>query len=201
MTDDGPVLAIPTGRTLASSGAFVLRSPRPADAERMFVSVTDPDTQQFAIPAFVSSPSSPNVMGRAIAASLASQADGEPAMFVVAADTEPDHLLGTVSWRHAGDPRAAVAALGYDTHPDSRGRGVAVAGVQMLTRLLIGAGFARVEVSHSEENPASCRVADRAGFAREGRRRGFLPFRDLSAGGVRRHDMCEHGILASEVEP
>ena len=200
MTDDAPVLAIPSGPTLASSAGFVLRSPQPADAVRMFASVVDPDTQRFAIPAFVSVPASPSALERAIAASLAAQADGEPAMFIVAVESEPDRLLGTVSWRHAGDPRAAVAALGYDTHPDSRGRGVALAGVQMLTRLLVGTGFARVEISHTEENLASCRVADRAGFTREGRRRGSLPFRDPSAGGVRRHDMCEHGILASEVE-
>ncbi len=56
--------------------------------------------------------------------------------------------------------------------------------------------MARVQLDHSVENPASCAVAEAAGFAQEGVRRGFLPLRDPDAPfGVRRHDVCLHGYL------
>ena len=41
--------------------------------------------------------------------------------------------------------------------------------------------MARVQLDHSVENIASCRVALAAGFEIEGVRRGFLPLRDPTA--------------------
>ena len=64
-----------------------------------------------------------------------------------------------------------------------------------LTRWLMapeGRGLERVQLDHSTENPASCRVALAAGFEREGVRRGYLPLREPD-GTVRRHDVCLHG--------
>ena len=55
-----------------------------------------------------------------------------------------------------------------------------------------GRGLERVQLDHSTENPASCRVALAAGFEREGVRRGYLPLREAD-GTVRRHDVCLHG--------
>ena len=66
-----------------------------------------------------------------------------------------------------------------------------------LTRWLMapdGRGLDRVQLDHSTENPASCRVALAAGFEREGIRRGYLPLRDPD-GTVRRHDVCLHGTI------
>jgi ribosomal-protein-alanine N-acetyltransferase len=58
------------------------------------------------------------------------------------------------------------------------------------------AGFHRIAVEHSTANPASCRVAAKAGFHEEGIRRGAA----LHANGW--HDMHVHALLAdSEVPP
>ena len=57
----------------------------------------------------------------------------------------------------------------------------------------------RVQLDHSVENVASCRVALAAGLEIEGVRRGFLPLRDPAApDGVRRHDVCLHGVVAPD---
>jgi RimJ/RimL family protein N-acetyltransferase len=59
--------------------------------------------------------------------------------------------------------------------------------------------MARVQLDHSVENVASCRVALAAGFEREGMRRAYLPLRDPeSPTGVRRHDVCLHGYVAGD---
>ena len=52
-----------------------------------------------------------------------------------------------------------------------------------LTADPTGPHVARVQLDHSVENPASCRTALRAGFAREGVRAAFLPLRDPDAPG------------------
>ena len=99
-----------------------------------------------------------------------------------------------------------VADVGYGVHPDSRGQGIATRALRTLTRWLTidadGPRLARVQLDHSIENPASCRVALKAGFAREGVRTAFLPLRDPAApGGVRRHDVCLHGFVPRAVHP
>lgn len=100
-----------------------------------------------------------------------------------------------------------VADIGYAVAPDSRGAGLATAAVRLLSAWLAQAGFgpaiARVQCDHSVENPASCRVAVAAGFAREGVRRGFLPLRESGQpqAAIRRHDVCMHGLLAIDLTP
>ena len=62
-----------------------------------------------------------------------------------------------------------------------------------------GPHLARVQLDHSLEHTASCAVAEGAGMKREGVRRSFLPLRDEDApDGVRRHDVCLHGRIASD---
>ncbi|HET8971254.1 MAG TPA: GNAT family protein, partial [Candidatus Nanopelagicales bacterium] len=76
-------------------------------------------------------------------------------------------------------------------------RGIGRRAIVTLTRWLMsteGRGLERVQLDHSTENPASCRVARAAGFAQEGIRRGYLPLR-AADGTVRRHDVCLHGCV------
>jgi len=116
---------------------------------------------------------------------------------VIADAADPLRLLGDISWRWTSSEALGVAELGYVVHPDARGRGVARQAIVLLTRWLLapdGRGLARVQLDHSIENPASCRVALAAAIEREGVRRGFLPLRDPN-GDVRRHDVCLHGTL------
>lgn len=63
-----------------------------------------------------------------------------------------------------------------------------------------GPGQVRVQLDHSVENVPSCRVAVTAGLEREGLRRAFLPLPDPSApAGVRRHDVCRHGVTVGDL--
>ncbi len=172
-----------------------LRPFRDRDAARLLEMLHDPDQRRWGSPAFVEVPVDVAGLTERISASQEAWDGRRPGpLAVVDAD---DHVLGHVSWRWSASEALAVADLGYVVHPDSRGRGVARRAVALLTRWLLdpdGRGLARVQLDHSTENPASCRVALAAGFEREGVRRGYLPLRGPD-GVVRRHDVCLHGTV------
>jgi RimJ/RimL family protein N-acetyltransferase len=131
-------------------------------------------------------------------------ADLQPGVLAIVSRADPAHFLGRIGWRFESDPEMGVADIGYSVHPATRGRGVATAAVVLAQRWLMyddsGPRVARVQLDHSVENLASCRVAVAAGLPVEGVRRGLLPLRDASApGGVRRHDVCLHGTVAEEL--
>ncbi|MGW1207676.1 GNAT family N-acetyltransferase [Streptomyces cyaneofuscatus] len=84
--------------------------------------------------------------------------------------------------------------VSYWTTEAARGRGVAPAGVRALARWAFGElGLYRLELGHRTDNPASCRVAVRAGFAPEGIERGKLRYGDV------RYDVERHARLADDV--
>ncbi len=59
--------------------------------------------------------------------------------------------------------------IGYWTTPEQRGHGYMVQALGMLSKwVLVEQGFFRVEVRVATENRASQRVAEKAGFVREG---------------------------------
>ncbi|MEO3869623.1 GNAT family N-acetyltransferase [Nonomuraea sp. B12E4] len=92
------------------------------------------------------------------------------------------------SWQGAGHAFAVtaggrvvgnVAVLGIDGYgngcvsywvmPAARGRGIAAAATRRLARWAFGErGLSRLELRHRMNNPASCRVAVKAGFRAEG---------------------------------
>ncbi|QYG93117.1 GNAT family N-acetyltransferase [Iamia sp. SCSIO 61187] len=63
---------------------------------------------------------------------------------------------------------AGQGEVTYWVLPSARGRGVAARAVRAVTDWAHGAGFQRLEIRHSVENPGSCRVAERAGYPAEG---------------------------------
>lgn len=83
-----------------------------------------------------------------------------------------------------------IATIAYWTVPAARGRGLAPRAVDAATRWAFRVGFRRLQLEHSTQNPASCRVAEKAGFAPEGTRLGAA----LHADG--HHDMHTHARLA-----
>ncbi|MDG4809079.1 GNAT family protein [Micromonospora sp. WMMD1120] len=100
-------------------------------------------------------------------------------------------LLGSVSLHriHDGD-----ASIGYWTTPAARGRGVASRAVAGLTDWAFASlSLHRVELCHAVANPASCRVADRAGYRAEGTLRESYRYGD-----GRRYDEHLHARLASD---
>jgi RimJ/RimL family protein N-acetyltransferase len=67
------------------------------------------------------------------------------------------------------DRENRTAELGYITASAARGRGVATEALRQLTEWAFGElGMQRLELLISVDNPASKRVAERAGYVREG---------------------------------
>ncbi|UBU13927.1 GNAT family N-acetyltransferase [Nonomuraea gerenzanensis] len=83
--------------------------------------------------------------------------------------------------------------VSYWVVPEARGRGVAVAATELVARWAFDErGLYRLELGHRTNNPASCRVAMKAGFLPEGIERG-----KLSHAGVR-YDVERHARLATD---
>ncbi|HEX6151836.1 GNAT family protein [Nocardioides sp.] len=175
----------------------LLRPARESDAERWLELLHDPDHVTYASPAFVVLPTGVEGIAEHIEKSRSTWEEHAPGTLVVTPSDDDGRFLGNISWRWTTGEKLGVAEIGYGIHPDARGRGVGRRAIVSLTRWLLspdGRGLARVQLDHSVENEASCRVALAAGFEREGIRRAFLPLRDPAApGGVRRHDVCLHG--------
>lgn len=186
---------------LVSGEGLVLRAAVADDRERWLELMADPMELRFGVPAFVPLPHSLEDLDERVATSARTLAAVEPGTLVVAAEDDPAHFLGSLGWRR-DTPPLEIADVGYGVHPDSRGRGIATRALRVLTRWLTvdpdGPGLPRVQLDHSVENTASCRVAGGAGFEQEGVRRSYLALRDDTAPtGVRRHDVCMHGYVAS----
>lgn len=95
------------------------------------------------------------------------QADGTRAGFAIV-DLESGEFLGMAALVWV-DLEASQAEAGYIVAPAARGRGVAVRALQLLTDWAHGElGLERVELRITVENEPSMRVAERAGYVREG---------------------------------
>ena len=94
------------------------------------------------------------------------------------------------------DRETAEAELGYAVVPDARGRGVATAILRALSRWAFDdAGVLRATLIIDVDNPASERVAQRAGYVREG------ILRSVHQKGDRRVDAGLWSRLPSDPEP
>ena len=90
------------------------------------------------------------------------------------ADAETDELLGAIDVR-----LGEIGSIGYWVVPWARGRGVATTALSLLARWALEAGgVRRLELVTHPDNVASQRVAEKAGFTREGSRPHDPPFRD-----------------------
>jgi RimJ/RimL family protein N-acetyltransferase len=88
-----------------------------------------------------------------------------------------------------------IAEVAYWTVPAARGRGLAPRALMAVSQWAFSVGFRRLQLQHSTLNPASCRVAEKAGFSSEGTRLGAV----LHADG--HHDMHTHARLADIGRP
>jgi [ribosomal protein S5]-alanine N-acetyltransferase len=86
------------------------------------------------------------------------------------ADADSGILLGRAALKHLkfSDGTADVA---YWTVPAARGKGVCPRAVDAMASWAFEAGFHRLDLEHAVANTASCRVAEKTGFALEGVRR------------------------------
>jgi RimJ/RimL family protein N-acetyltransferase len=158
-----------------SDGMVVLRLPREADAPAIAAACGDPEIARW-IPVPV-----PYRLEDArvfVASASAAWSSGREPTFVIT-DATTGLLVGMIAiHRRPDEPRKA--AVGYCVAPEARGRGLATRAVRLVVRwaFTIEPKLARMELLTLVGNEASGRVARRAGFAREGVLRRYLPFRD-----------------------
>lgn len=109
-------------------------------------------------------------------------------------DAGTGRVLGAcgVFWDGAA---TGVAEVGYWTAREARGRGVATRAVRLLAGWVLGeVGFERLELRADTRNEASCRVAAKAGFTKEG----IIRSARRNARDGRRVDHALYSLLRSE---
>jgi RimJ/RimL family protein N-acetyltransferase len=101
-------------------------------------------------------------------------AAGTGAAFVIA-DAATGDGWGTIGL-HLYPADAELADVGYWLRREARGRGAATTAVRLVSRWAFAQlGIRRLNLISAPENAASQRVAERAGFTREGLLRAWLP--------------------------
>lgn len=175
-------LAALTQPSLDGEGGLRLRPWRAADAATVEAAYADPDIQRWHCRSMT-------------AAEAGDWIDQWPARWRAEtgagwAVTDAGRVAGQVSLRRI-DLAEGLAEVSYWVLPHARGRRVAGRALRTLTGWSFGTlGLHRVEVCHSTANPASCRVADRAGYLLEGTKRGEARHTDGW------HDMHLHARVA-----
>ena len=146
-----------------SDDELVLRPWRTDDLDALVVAIDDPEIGRWM-------PMIPHpYSAEAGAAYLARSAGREGRFAIVGAGDRK--LLGGISLvpRHWGR-----AEIGYWIRADERGRGLATRALVLVSRWGLQRGFRRLQLHADVENPASHRVAEKAGFSREGVLRGWI---------------------------
>ena len=106
-------------------------------------------------------------------------------------DASGGDLLGSIDVR-IGD----VGSVGYWIAAPARGRGLATRALRLVARwALEERRVERLELTTHPENVASQRVAEKAGFVREGVLRSHMRFREG------RRDSVLYSLLMSDLEP
>jgi [ribosomal protein S5]-alanine N-acetyltransferase len=153
------------GPELAGHG-LLLRGWTPDDAAAVLAGLTDPEAVRWnpRLPLRDLDAARAWIAGRAARA-----AGGRAVSWAVVADGS---LVGSVALRDVNlVDRWATAS--YWTLPAARGRGVAGRALDLASSYAVeGLGLHRVQLQHALDNTASCRVAEKAGFALEGTQRG-----------------------------
>jgi RimJ/RimL family protein N-acetyltransferase len=115
--------------------------------------------------------------------------DEEESFAVV--DKASGELLGSIGVRRAGE---GIAEVGYWVAKEARGRGVATRALGLMARwALVEKGLGRVQLRADVANEASQRVAEKAGFVREGVLRSSLELKGA------RHDAVMYSLVPDDL--
>ncbi|MGW7103312.1 GNAT family N-acetyltransferase [Streptomyces sp. NPDC054838] len=151
------------------ASGFVLRPWRCEDAEVLVASCRDPGVRQWNRPVELSSDAARAKIARWERGWRAEEA----AIWAVCGtgEGEPVGLIGLADM----DLRGGSAEFLYWLLPAGRGHGVMADATLRVSRWAVDElGLHRLRITHSVANPASCRVATRAGFPLEGVMRSAL---------------------------
>lgn len=146
-----------------------LRPWRPADAGALVVASHDPAISQWNL-----LPALSEDEARVRVERMHERWAAETSAVWAVAPVDGGEVVGLAGWTGI-DLKGGCAEIVYWVLPAGRGAGVAVAATRRLSRwALDDLGLHRLTLCHSVANPASCRVAAKAGFALEGTMRGAL---------------------------
>lgn len=169
-----------------------LRSVLERDIDDVYASCVDPELQRW-IP--LPAPGLPYTRESAehfclsLAPAIRTGGDGQHWAVV---DRETGRLTGSVALLRT-QWAAMVTEIGYWISPWGRGRGLATEAVVAVSRWALGQGFQRVELKAATGNTGSCRVAEAAGFRREGTDRNAMPLHEG------RSDLASYGLVPGDV--
>ncbi|MEU7679040.1 GNAT family N-acetyltransferase [Micromonospora taraxaci] len=109
-------------------------------------------------------------------------------------DTAEGEIVGSIGLRDI-DWRAGRGEIGYGVRASRRGRGYATTAAREVGRwALTDCGMRRIQLRARLDNIASLRVAERAGYQREG------TLRMADWDGEKAHDMAVFSMIAADVE-
>jgi RimJ/RimL family protein N-acetyltransferase len=144
------------------AGDVVLRFPSLDDVDAILPAFTDPELREAGnLPAF----------GReeliASLRDLPALAETGRLLALAAVDAQTGEVVGGGTLHHL-DAERGIVEIGYFVLPHARRRGVATTIARLLAEHAFSLGIERVAAYVNVGNTASERVADRAGFTREG---------------------------------
>lgn len=167
---------------------LLLRPVQADDAPAIFDACQDPELARF-IPHFPTPYTEEDA--RSFSARCVERWREDVAYPFVIAEASSGELLGTIESRA---PREGVADVGYWVKREARGRGVATRALRLVARWALGElGVERLWLTTAPENIASQRVAEKAGFTREGVLRAHLVLQG------RRRDSVVFSLLPGEL--
>jgi RimJ/RimL family protein N-acetyltransferase len=170
-----------------SDGVVMLRPWRLDDVPALVAACNDPTLSQWL-------PSMPSPYterdGREFVASQP-QRNAEGSANVGVFHAETGHLVGACGFRLT---EAERAEFGYWVASEHRGKGFAPRALRLLARWVVEeVGAKRLQLHADVDNRASQRVAEKAGFTREGVQRSWIEVRG------ERRDMVSYSLLPDEL--
>jgi RimJ/RimL family protein N-acetyltransferase len=184
---------MPDGRAFSLASDIRLRRAEPADAAFLVELGQDPEVEPFL--AGGRAQSAEEIVSEVEQSQAEPGASGRFLIEARGADGEWQ-AAGAIAFTRTNRRSRIAWVGGLAVLPTWRGRGVGVAATRMLARLLFeDLAFHRAEAEVYAFNERGVRVAERAGFAREGRKRRAYW----------RHDEWQDsvllGLVADELEP
>jgi len=156
------------------TAGIVLRRPVPGDVPWITVACSDRELSRY-VPA-IPYPYSESDARTFVEHAGRGWAEGSGATFVIAHPAGSG--LGTIGL-HLFTNDAGLAEVGYWLRREARGHGAATVAVRLVSDWAFATlGIGRLNLMTAPENLASQRVAERAGFTREGLLRAWMPTRD-----------------------
>jgi RimJ/RimL family protein N-acetyltransferase len=145
-----------------SDGDVTVRSWRPDDLDELVAAVNDPEIARWM-------PAIPHPYSHADGRSYLARASSREGAFAVV-DAHSGRLLGGITVNAQNWGRAEI---GYWVRADARDRGVATCALTLVAGWGLGR-YRRLQLHADVENVASQRVAEKAGFTREGVLRAWI---------------------------